>query len=77
MPDATQSDPEADNRLLRPPEVLPDLATCRVADAGLGGYFYCLGAWGWLCPHCLSYGFSQFCLHSTAPAILARSTEEP
>jgi len=72
--DANPSKPEAQPQSLRPPAVFPDPATCCVRDAGLGGYFDCLGTWACQCPHSLNFGFGHhFCLHPKAAEMLARS----
>lgn len=71
---ANPAKPEVQQASLRPPAVFPDPATCGVRDAGLGGYFDCLGTWACQCPHSLNFGFGHhFCLHAKAPEMLARA----
>jgi hypothetical protein len=73
MSDSNQSDPKAGQRSFHPPKNFPDPVTCRVKDAGFGGYFDCLALWATHCPHTLGFGTGHFCRHPTAPEILARS----
>jgi len=73
MRDTDQPNPDASPQLPKPPEVFPDLETCRVVDAGFAGYLDCLNIWADYCPHTISFGTGYFCRHPSAPEILARS----
>lgn len=73
MHDTNLPNPDASQPASNPPKVFPDMATCRVKNAGFGDYFDCLSQWGSRCPHALRFGGGHFCRHSTAPEILARS----
>ena len=73
MRDTNQPNPDASEKLPHPPKVFPDLATCRVKDAGFAGFLDCLSLWSSHCSHALSFGSGYFCRHPTAREILARS----
>ena len=73
MHDTNQPNPDAGQKLPHPQKIFPDLASCRVKEAGFGGYFDCLSVWASHCSHALSFGHGHFCRHPTAPEILARS----
>jgi hypothetical protein len=73
MLNTNQPNPDASQQLRRPPEVFPDLATCRVKPAELDGYYICLSYWVSQCHHALYIGSDHYCRHPSAPEILSRS----
>ena len=73
MRNTNQDNPDSGQRLRRPPEVFPDLASCGVKPAGFADYFDCLGVWASRCPHALNFGSGYYCRHPSAPEIFARS----
>ena len=56
----------------QPPNVFPDIATCRVKEA-FDSYYYCLSPWRSRCSHSVNFGARYFCRHQTVLEILARS----